>query len=604
MNELHEGTPPDYSIARLPSVIYRPVLWLMAICGLLLMHCGLVGTPSNGELFVIVVDAESEPVGGAEIRVTPGGATATTNEQGVAFLDKLDRAELSVEAVHPLGYSSTETIDLRGEEEGTVVIMLGTSLSSPTLSYHYPSEGSENSIYVGDTLLGAIRLQQSTFLGWTYELISDRDGNLLSTPITDQHFLPRATGFSEGKHNLISVVTNPEQESDSVFFSLRVLPLPTPPQLLSATETAEGHRFEWTASVNKSFDKFLLEIRYDNIESYTFDPIVSKDPNDTVYVWDKAPYGLDITYRIVEQLTDHPPVYSNSVTVATPAEYVSLPGSVVDIVPAREGSMLYVLTAEDAALHFVNTQTLRIERSVPLPERTYDMSLTPSGTELFFASSSENAITVVSTVTQSIDRTIPVPVQEPSQTGYSSYVDALAYPFVAYSGYYDYPQSVVVANYVTGEPIDTFPLGSFQHELTVSPDGSAFYVNLPDRLEEYSLTQGRYTKTFNRQPGVSLAARGIATSDGAYLIYDNQRLDRENLRTDPQIYPEPMLAANRDASRVLGHNAVYDGQTGKALLYLPIFAYLGELDASGKTVLYTSTYEIHRRRIYRLTVPE
>lgn len=553
-----------------------------------------------GSIEVFVIDAHFQPAAGARVRLSPGSRSATTGSDGRVLFDRLPIRDYEVEAESTDGRTATDVADLRRQQDVQLPLLLPPVPKPPDIFFHRPQSKAELFLYDGDVLEVFMTFSPETADTYRYRLTSDRAGVLVDRTDFEREVQVTVPGLSLGEHRMEATLTNQHELTDSIRFLVTVTAPPELPVITDVRPVAEGVRVSWTPSTNRAFDNFVVRATYPDQPRFTVGKYFPA-AGDSVWIHEEPLYGYDAEYRVEEQLSDHDPLFSDAVHVASEATFAELQEDIVSVLPYPPQNELLVATYGDQGLHFIDQASLAVKASLTVSGGIGDMSLDPDGRHLFIASKSANEILVVDLLTRSIARRIPVPARDPSNTGYLGYADALADPYLTYSGFSDFSNLSVLADKQSGHIADTLLAGQRLSILTVAPEGKTVYVKREDTLEKYRLEAGRLVLAGRRDARITAAGRTQTTSDDRLLLYGHDVLRTDDLNLTVRSFPQQLLGMNPAGTLVGSHDRIYAVESGDEVLMLPFQSRIVALGSAD--VFFVGSFEPYRTRVYRLPVP-
>ena len=552
-----------------------------------------------GRIAVFVVDGNFQPAAAARVSLSPGSRSATTGANGRVVFERLPVQAFTVEAESADGRKSQIDVDLRREAEVQIVLGLPPAPEPPDIGFHRPQNNAELLLYAGDPLPVFMTFFPGENDSHRYQLIGDRVGELIDTSDFGGELQVNVAGLPLGAHRMQVTLSNQHELADSLQFLVTVTERPSVPVITGVRQEDGGVRVSWTPSTNRAFERFVVHAHYPEQPQFSIGKHY-RAATDTVWYHENPLFGYDVEYRIEELLSDHDPLVSQAVSVPSEATFAELEEDIVTVLAYPQQHELLVVTYGDQRLHFIDQASMVVKASLALPGNVNDLSLDPDGRHLFIASSSVNEILVVDLLTRSVTRRLNVPVRDANETHYGGYVDAFADPYLAYSGFHDFSDLLILADKFTGEIRDTLISGLGQRPLITGPDGRSFYVNRMDHLEKYRLEETEFVLTDRRTTRTTGQGRGPISADDRLLLFGYDVLRTDDLNVTVRTFPQLLLGMNAEGTLVSSGDRVYTVASGDEVLRLPFPSRIVALGAS--EVFFVGSFEPYRTRVYRMAL--
>jgi|GEM_PF-3487347 len=325
----------------------------------------------------------------------------------------------------------------------------------------------------------------------------------------------------------------------------------------SVVATPNGMKICWTRTHNDDFDRYRVQLSRPNSNGFfsTIQTIYSAG-TDT-YNYTEIVYGQEGTYRIVMETTTGDAATSNELEAQYIFPSIILPAPITAIKtdPDPDRHVIYV-TDENNRLHFIDTDTDELIKSIQVGAAPTDMAISPDGETMYVANHGSTDISVVDLRSREVSRTITVDVDLGDWDGNPYRLAALAEDQLAWVSRYSW-QNIHVVSTADGSSRSIVDINIQEPGLVASADGRTLFVNESgtsgSQLYRFNFADGNLSLDQTTEGVINYGTRNVfltATTPPA-LFCRNDRYDAVTLAGDDIGIRQEILAVAPDGSHFL-----------------------------------------------------
>ncbi len=522
---------------------------------------------------------------------------------GVLSTAPADEKGLSSVRHGPLSLG-THWLSLRAEDSdgyvGTDSVRVVVRSFPPVATVSQPAPGATFAPGEAVTFLATVTDRETPEADLAVEWRSDLDGVLNQDP-------PAADGTttfttSTLSHGVHAITLSVRDGDDHTVTQTKTVANDAPQRVVldSIEKDASSLVLHWTPLDEPAFASYRVYRATSASGPFTVIDVLL-DPQADHYRDQQLTLGQTYWYR-VGLLTDGGSESASNVLSGSAGLYIATNTQVEAMIADPARPYLYAVDRVNNSLLFIDTDSLKVVKTIFIGSSPSDLDIDAAGNELFVANYGSSEIAVVDLATQTKSRSLLV------DTGGgwdgNPYRLVCATPGRLVWTSLDQWNSLRLIDSQTGALLHM--TGSVYYpDLVASPDGSRIYVgesgSSGSKIYRFDVV-GNQLSQVDQTPGYGYgySTRKVTLSgDGAYAFYAAKKILATNLGSELGTFSEVIYAANQAGTVAVGESKLFDATTYATLRNLPIAGTIKTIGPDGSTLY---SYDNTSSRIYVVDV--